>query len=686
MELLAPVGSPETLEAAVQSGANAVYLGYGDFNARRNAKNFTFEQLAQGVAYCRLRGVSVFLTLNTLLRDRELKSVEKLLGEILPLGIHAVIVQDLGVVDLVKQIAPHVEIHASTQCAIHSLDGVYRAQELGFSRVVLARELRREEIAYIAQHSPLPLEVFVHGAMCMSYSGQCYFSAMVGERSGNRGLCAQPCRLDYGWDGQKPQGKFPLSLKDMSLGGYLQELEAMGIASLKIEGRMKRPEYVAVVTKIYATALAEGRSPTPEEEKQLADAFSRQGFTQGYYENKLGREMFGTRQKEAQPKELFAQARQGYQGKEQRKITLNLTGKTQKETLLTLTAPTGEEVSAILEGLEPARNKPLTPEAILAQFQRSGGTAFFVEGGDIQIPPNQAMPLSKINDLRRAMLEEMGEKLANPPEIILNDMDWVSVESPQRPLAWTVEVEDPQQITPQLLALRPEILYIPMDTPKEVIDLCQKENQSLCLVLPSILSQEQKADLAPKIQEFQDYGITEALVGTMDSYHWALSLGMTLRGNYNLNLFNSQSLKLCPHLSSAMLSFELTLPQIRDLDKKTPLELLVYGNIPLMRTKNCMIGQEFGKNTPCSKPHSLYDRKKMSFPVKGLPEGGNQIYNGVPLYLADKDLSNLGLWAGRLLFTRESPQECVRVLENYQQKEKELPTAYTRGLYWRGVE
>ena len=317
MEILAPAGSVPALEAAVYNGADAVYLGLSEFNARMGAENFTEENIADSIAFCHERGVRVHAVLNTLVSDREMPLALKTAKTLASAGVDAFIVQDLGMVSLCRQLAPDVPIHASTQMSIHSLEGVLEAAALGCSRVVLARELPAEEIAHICKKSPVEIEVFVHGALCMCYSGQCYLSSLIGGRSGNRGLCAQPCRMKYGWGSRADE--YPLSLKDMSLASHLGELEQMGVACLKIEGRMKRPEYVAIVTGVYARALREKREPTAEEMAQLEAAFSRQGFTQGYFLDRKGPEMFGTRQDEVEPRELFTQARATYESGENRK-------------------------------------------------------------------------------------------------------------------------------------------------------------------------------------------------------------------------------------------------------------------------------------------------------------------------------------------------------------------------------
>ena len=280
IELLAPAGSPEAVIAAVQNGADAVYLGMGDFNARRGAKNFTEEEFEKAVRYCRIRGCKVYVTLNTLVNDREIEpavSAAKLASD---MGADGIIIQDLGLIRAIRSALPDIPLHASTQMSLHDLAGVQAAAEMGLTRAVLARELSMEQIRFITKHATIETEVFCHGALCFCYSGQCYMSALIGRRSGNRGMCAQPCRMEYSLTGRMDE--HPLSLKDACLADRLQELEEAGVACLKIEGRMKRPEYTAIVTGIYAKALREHRAPSPEEMALLEQAFSRQGFTQGY--------------------------------------------------------------------------------------------------------------------------------------------------------------------------------------------------------------------------------------------------------------------------------------------------------------------------------------------------------------------------------------------------------------------
>ncbi|MEL7603905.1 MAG: peptidase U32 family protein, partial [Bacillota bacterium] len=319
LELLSPAGSPEAVVAAVQSGADAVYMGFGAHNARRGAKNFTDETFDNAVRYCRVRGCKVYLTLNTLVGDREIAEAVGLAQHAAELGADAILVQDLGLARTLRHALPDMPLHASTQMSIHNLAGVEAAAELGLTRAVLARELSLEQIARIAERAPIEVEVFAHGALCFCHSGQCYMSALIGRRSGNRGACAQPCRLNYSLGGRMDD--HPLSLKDSCLVSYLKELERAGVACVKIEGRMKRPEYSAIVTGIYSRAIREGAEPTETELQQLELAFSRQGFTDGYLTGQKGPEMFGVRgEPDREANKLYAAARKAYGGTEARRV------------------------------------------------------------------------------------------------------------------------------------------------------------------------------------------------------------------------------------------------------------------------------------------------------------------------------------------------------------------------------
>ena len=402
MELLSPAGGWEAMVAAVQNGADAVYMGFGGLNARRSARNFTDEEFREAVAYCHLRGVKVYLTLNTLVTDRELPAAAEALKKASDMGVDAILIQDWGIWRLAREIAPDVPLHASTQMSLHTLGGACRAAELGLERVVLARELSRRDIHTITRDCPAEIEVFGHGALCMCYSGQCEMSAVIGGRSGNRGACAQPCRLPYGVN-EKAAGGHPLSLKDANLADYVQELEQMGVACLKLEGRMKRPEYVAVITGIYRRLLDEKRGPSREESRQLEAAFSRSGFTDGYYKGRTGPEMFGTRPENApEPKELFARAKAGYSREDSRRVPVDMVCTLRAGEPVSLTASAGGHVVRA-EGPTPeeARNRALTAEELQSRLEKTGGTVFRPRETRVELEEGLMLPASAVNALRR---------------------------------------------------------------------------------------------------------------------------------------------------------------------------------------------------------------------------------------------------------------------------------------------
>ena len=693
LELLAPAGSTEAVTAAVQNGADAVYLGYGDFNARRNAKNFTWEEAAAAVSYCHLRGAKVYLTLNTLLTDRELPAAAEVAAHASDVGVDAVIVQDLGVVRMLRQSVPDLPIHGSTQMTIHSLDGVKQCADLGMTRVVLGRELSRDQIAYLCQHAPIEIEVFGHGALCMCWSGQCFFSSVIGGRSGNRGLCAQPCRLKYGWNGRADE--YPLSLKDLSLAGHLKELSDMGVACLKLEGRMKRPEYVAIVTGIYARAIREGREPTPQELDILKETFSRQGFTDGYYMGRKGPEMFGTRQEGKEPRELYAQARATYENGENRKEPVRLYALIQGGQPAQVAAEDALGHVAHAQGPvpEPARNVPLTREKVEGQLQRTGGTPYGCEKATAKVEEGLSLPLSALNDMRRRVLEELSVQRQQPPQRRKEPFrPGVRYENPREMPVFTVSLRTAGQLSGELLRLRPALIYLPTDegaAHPDAVRRCQEAGVPVAVVLPRICTDRELPQLEQELFALRRMGVEEALAGSWGAVRRAAQLDFRVRGDYGLGVFNSQTMKELKRLGliSATASFELKLAQIRDLSKAVPTEFIAYGRLPLMITENCIIYNHDRQHT-CGNVNLLTDRKGERFPVVKAWGCRNEIYNAKKLFLADKaaDWRRLGLWAARLMFTTENCVECAQVLERYLEQGRYQPNEYTRGLYYRDVE
>lgn len=692
LELLAPAGSPEAVTAAVQAGADAVYLGYGNFNARRNAKNFSREEAAAAISYCHLRGVKVYLTLNTLLTDRELPAAAKTAAEASDLGADAVLVQDLGVLRLLRQTVPDLPLHASTQMTLHSLDGVKMAADLGLKRVVLSRELSRQAIEYICAHSPIEIEVFVHGALCMCYSGQCFFSSVIGGRSGNRGLCAQPCRLNYGWG--DAADSYPLSLKDMSLAQYLRQLRKMGVACVKIEGRMKRAEYVAVVTGIYSRLIREDREPTAEEVRKLQAAFSRQGFTDGYYVNQTGPAMFGVREKEPEPKELFAQAKAAYSRENPRvPVTFYAMVRPGESAKVGVEDDAGRVVTAEGPVPEAARTKALTRDEVCVQLAKTGGTPFLCREVKAHVESGLSLPLSALNALRRQVLEELAAQRSAPPQRRKEEFHpGVRYEGRREEPVFTFSLSHAKQVSRDLLSLKPALLYLPVAEAAahpETVEQAKAQGIPVAVTLPRILWDNEKSLLKKDLDAVRELGITDALVGTLGLVRPARDAGMNLRGDFGLGVYNSQTLKELKRLGfrSATASFEARLPQIRDLSKAIDLELIVYGRLPLMITENCIIEGRYGR-CGCENSNALTDRTGARFPVVKAPGCRNEILNSKKLFLADKqeDYRRMGLWAARLQFTTENAVECVQAATRYLGRSNWTPPDYTRGLYYREVE
>ena len=692
LELLAPAGSMEALRAAVQNGADAVYLGCGAFNARQGAKNFTLETLPEAVKYAHVRGVAIHLTVNTLVSDREMPQVAELLKVASQAEVDALIVQDLGVLRLCRQIVPHIPIHASTQMSIHSLEGVYEAAELGASRVVLARELPREEIARICRSSPIEIEVFGHGALCMCYSGQCYFSAVVGRRSGNRGRCAQPCRLPYGYG--RFENKTPLSLKDSCMIGYLRDLEAMGVASLKLEGRMKRPEYVATVTRIYREAL-DGLPVTRERLQQLDAAFSRQGFTQDYYLGRPGPQMLGARGQVREDPAFLAAARATYEAVEAARVPVQFYMIVNSySAMLAVQDDRGNICKVSGPQPEPAVSRPLTVEELSARLRKTGGTCYACAKVRAVVEPGLSLSASAINAMRREALAELtalrGRREQAPLGRFTRPMLYLGFSGKPR---LTVQVATLEQITPKLLAMRPELLYLPVHLAAEAARRWPELSLQgkLGVVLPRIIQDRELAGVVRMLDESYDAGARFALVGNLGQLSVARSRGFALCGDFGLNIFNSRAMNTLRDLglASATASFEMTLPQIRDLSKAVPTELLAYGRLPLMVTENCLIRNRTGRCACAAGQTKLLDRMGEEFPIG--KDGGScrsVVLNGKKLYWLDRraELSKLGLWALRLLFTTENARETDRILDSWTSGGAFEPGTCTRGLYLRGVE
>lgn len=693
IELLSPAGSPEGVIAAVQNGADAVYMGMGAFNARRGAKNFTDEEFVKAVRYCHVRGCKVYVTLNTLVNDREMRDAVAAAKLASDAGADALIVQDLGMSYAIRCALPDIPLHASTQMSLHNLAGVEAAAEMGITRAVLARELSFEQIRFITKNASIETEVFVHGALCFCHSGQCYMSALIGRRSGNRGLCAQPCRLQYSLGGRMDD--HPLSLKDNCLVDQIRRLEEAGVASLKIEGRMKRPEYTGIVTGVYAKAIREQRNPDKEEMELLEKTFSRQGFTQGYFiGDKL--DMFGVRSEpDKDADKIFATARKQYAEGEMRRVPVHFYTVLEKGEHIKAIAFDDDGHKAIATGPVPERAKRqgLTEQYLIEQMFKTGGTPYNCIENKAKAEPGLYLPASEINELRRKLIAQLSAEREKAPErrtlrIPAPPVNVPAISDPAR----IYQVRTAEQLTPELAELKPDYIYFPAMELAENFDPLRPfidNGARPVTVMPRVITDDQSREVYAALEKLFDYGVNEALTGNLGHVFIARQAGMKVRGDFGLNAFNSYTLRVLQDAGfiSATASFELRLAQIKAMAKPVDTELIIYGRLPLMVSDQCIIRQSAGRCN-CQTPGQLSDRMGSVFPV--VKEFGcrNVIYNAHKLYLADKrdDLYALGLWGLRMLFTTESPRECVEVAKGYLGLTDYKPNVLTRGLYYRGVD
>jgi len=669
-ELLAPAGSWEAMEAAVRAGADAVYLGVGSFNARRHAQNFSLQantdatpSLKEAVAFCHARGVKVYVTLNTLVLDREMPAAIEVAKTACECGADALILQDRGLARRIHACAPTMPLHASTQMTCHTPAGVAQLRDLGFSRVVLAREMSKQEIAACAGLG-CELEVFVHGALCMSVSGQCELSAMLGGRSGNRGLCAQPCRLPFAVGHHPDNDETALSLKDNSLYEHIPELTDMGIASLKIEGRMKRPEYVAAATAVLRDLL-DGKKPDVQTLNDLRAVFSRTGFTDGYFTGVRDADLFGRRRLEdiAPPAVLNRLAHLYTRERQSVSITLTLT-----DNPLTLTAEDRDgHIVTVTDRDTPKMESVLDANRLVTQLQKTGGTPFSA----VATAEPAAVPLSAVNALRRRALEELLAVRSQTVPIPFEEKPLSPTILPSGLLHGLVaRVESLEQIRGEAdawivpLGKRPDVPFWGVEIPRGLFGREETVKKQL---------ERAVAD-----------GAAFALCNTVGAIPLAKAAGLAPIAGAFLHIMNSESLSAIAEddAKAAVLSFELTFPQMRFAEEKGCVGLFAYGRQPLMLLRACPVSAAVGCLF-CGGSSTLTDRRGTEFPVRCAGEC-SELLNAVPLYLADMLPALPKHEFLYLHFTDEAPARVSRVLDQYRNGGKP-PVDFTRGLYKRGV-
>ena len=687
IEILAPVGNEEMLRAAVFSGADAVYLGFSGFNARTSANNFDADTLKDAVRFCHARGVAVHVALNTTVYGGELPALEAAIRAVAASGADAVICQDLAVATLIGRIAPQLPRHGSTQMSVHSLQGALELKELGFTRVVLARELSLPEVEHITKHCGIETECFVHGALCMCVSGQCYMSAFLGGRSGNRGSCAGPCRLPFEANAL-PEGKpgrlHHLSLKDNSVIDKLDKLQALGVASAKIEGRLRTPEYVAAAV----SACLAGREGRAYDRDLLKNAFSRSGFTSGYLDGKIDGTMFGVRSEAdaEQTKKTLPMLRELYRRERSRvpvKMKLEIEEGGEK---LTVMDADGNKAFAYGDAEpQPARTDPT--ESLHRSLAKTGGTPFAASAEDITVEMDGGpwfVPGSAVNELRREALDALLKKRE-----VLRPWPTTDEHVPALPLrtlpsrrTLRARFENWEQV-PERALDGIEYLILPIAQADRVP---REWRAKTLLELPRIMFGRLEEDTARRIAATQDAGFAGYEVSNIA--HLRLCRGLPMSGSFGLNITNQLAAQF---YADNGLGSMLILPEVKDSDISTiapthdgrpvPTGVLVYGHMPLMVTRACPL-QNIHDCAHCDKTGVLTDRKAKKFPVRcGL--GVRTIYNPVPIYMGDKP-GALTVDYGVAYFTLESREEAAQILDMIR-THAPFEGDFTRGLYFKGT-
>lgn len=677
-EILAPAGSRAALEAAVRSGADAVYLGATELNARRSAENFNEEQLQSAVSYCHIRGVKVYLTLNVLLKQRELNIGVEIARAAQRAGVDGIILQDLGLSRLIHAALPQLPLHASTQMSVTSAAALPALKKLGFCRVVAAREMNAAELRLLcreAERLGMTVEVFIHGALCMSVSGQCLLSAMLGGRSGNRGLCAQPCRLPF----SVPNGNGnDLSLKDLSLLKHLNILSEMGVASFKIEGRMKRPEYAAAAV-CAARAALDGGSVPEILMQSLSDIFSRSGFTDGYFKAKTGPEMFGIRTKEdAAAAGMAIPSIHEYYRSERQAVPISV--KAEISALGAFLSLSDGVHTVTVEGTapQPAQIKALDEASVKGYLTKLGGTPYYASDISIRVDSGLFLRGADLNALRRAALQQLNSARAAVAERAeceyrLN-RDYYY---PARRPALILRFENAEQIPSSLSGVEAIVLRAEAPLPESI-----PENVKLIADIPRATA---PGALANQLKEFKARGCRAALCGDLAGISAAERAGLAPIGNVGLNITNSESVSVLKELGcrGAVISPEIHLNEITKTDTAVPKGIFAYGRLPLMLTRNCPVKNGMSC-AECGRNQAITDRRGISFPIK-CRQGYSELLNSVPIYLADRLSEVEGLDFLLLHFTDEAPALVEKIISAYRHGSPP-PAEYTRGLYYRAVK
>ncbi len=675
-EVLAPVGSPESLQAAVRSGADAVYIGAKQFSARRNADNFDDNDIKDTIRYCHIRGVKVYLALNIMIKQSELQAAFDTALTAYKCGVDAIIISDLGLASLIHKHIPDLQLHASTQMTVHSPACLPTLKNLGFSRVVVSREMSKsvlQELCKVAKEQGIEVEVFVHGALCMSVSGQCLLSSILGARSGNRGLCAGPCRLPFKSSGGTG---YDLSLKDLCLYEYINELTDMGVTSLKIEGRMKRPEYVSAATAACRQAVDNGFIDD-KLFKTLQDVFSRSGFTDGYYKSKLGRDMFGIRTKDdvIAAGDTYSYLHELYRA-ERQSVAIKMNAQILRDKPMSLYVTDGKNTVTVTSDIpQVAKNKAAEKQGIIDNITKLGNTPYFCDDIDVTLDDGLFVAASALNALRRDAIEQLDNKRAKlnigeytVPKINLGS----NLNGKKRLVARFANIS---QIPQNLGGI--DTIILPYECDMPCID-----GVKVVAELPRYIANEKTVE--KRLNDLKEQGIDTVFCGNLSAVQIAKTLDFNVMGSWGLNVNNTYSIDTLKQIGvdSVMLSAEISIKEMDKITSDIPIGIFAYGRLPLMLTRNCPIKNGISC-AECDKKGTLVDRKGIEFSIM-CRVGYSEMLNSAPLYMGDRLTELPAVDFLLLYFTNETSEDASSIINMYNHGEKPIGE-YTRNLYYRDL-
>lgn len=679
MELLAPAGSTESLTAALRCGADAVYIGGKSFSARQNASNFDIDEIKNAAEMCHRYGAKLHIAVNTMLTDIQLDEFTGEIKKYAAASPDAFIVQDPGAAYIIKNIAPDIPLHASTQMTVHSVGGALFAKSLGFSRVVVSREASSQMISEISS-AGLETEIFIHGALCMSVSGQCYMSAMIGSRSANRGLCAQSCRLPFSPVGNPDE--HCLSLKDLSLTGHIDEIRNLGVTSLKIEGRMKRPEYVAAAVTAYRSAI-DGSTPDTE---TLRAVFSRNGFTDGYFTGKR-KNMFGMRDRDdvMSSASVLPDLRQLYR-KERKVSDIDFEITVSADSPVTLTASDSEGFSCTVTGItpEPALSREITEEDILKQLSRLGDTVYRQGKCIINAEKGLSVPASGINRMRREAIDRLYSLRESSVSYSINDSFRISKGKKEKHSlkpAVRIRAEKAETLA-GIDTSKAEYIILPLGNLIRNTEKLLKIRDKIIAEPPRFIFDEEA--LKKDLKLIKSLGFNHLMCTNVAYLYTGKELGFRLHGDFGLNAGNSVAAEVLSETGAEdiTLSFELRSSQAEKITCHSDTGIIAYGKLPLMLTVNCPVKNSVG----CGRcRHTVRDRTGRSFRVM-CTEGYTEIFNSDAIYLADKPETYGNMDFITLYFTDENEKQIKKIFTDYTEGSSSAPSGITRGLYFRGIK